>query len=263
MPDETADAESPETAEGVSEWDEEATEVDPAFYRNGGISLSESELLALGELRGRKVLAIGAGNGEDVASLINLGARLTVIDDAESLEPAQALAAAAGLNAEFIADDPSAVSVAYRTGDYDIVYSGFGALDWMDDIVDWAGGITDCLRTGGLLVVYDEHPFSYVFDLDHGHLRVANSYFGPVLEDEEDEGSEDGESDDDEDEVSGPAWTVGDVVSALGANGLATISLGEFPESNRFETALDRLDHVDLDELACVPAVLLLVAIKL
>jgi SAM-dependent methyltransferase len=260
MPDETADAESPETAEGVSEWDEEATEVDPAFYGNGGISLSEPELLALGELRGRKVLAIGAGNGEDVASLINLGARLTVIDDAESLEPAQALAAAAGLSAEFIADDPCAISVALRTGDYDVVYSGFGALDWMDDLGDWAGGITDCLRTGGLLVLYDEHPFSYLFDLDHGHLRVANSYFGSVLDEDEDE---DDEGEDDEDEAVGPAWTMGDVVNALGANGLATVSLSEFPDSDRFETALDRLDHVNLDELACIPAALLLVAIKL
>ena len=252
-----SESESVDGAEGLSEWDEEATEIDPEFYRNGGISFSEPELLALGELRGRKVLAIGAGNGEDVASLINLGARLTVIDDAESLEPAQALATAAGLSAEFIVDDPSAVSVANRTGDFDVVYSGFGTLDWMDDIGDWAGGITDCLRTGGLLVVYDEHPFSYIFGLDHGHLGVANSYFGSVLDEDEDDDS------DDEEEVAGPAWTVGDVVSALGANGLATVSLSEFPESDRFESALDRLEHVNLDELACIPAVLLLVAIKL
>ena len=68
---------------------------------------------------------------------------------------------------------------------------------------------------------------------------------------------------DEEEEVVGPAWTVGDVVSALGANGLATVSLGEFPESDRFESALDRLEHVNIDELACIPAVLLLVAIKL
>src|SRR5690349_9371359 len=68
---------------------EEATdEVDPSFYANGGISLSESEQQALGELHGRRVLALGAGNGEDICSLINLGASVTVIDDEETLAAA-------------------------------------------------------------------------------------------------------------------------------------------------------------------------------
>src|SRR6185437_9174947 len=64
--------------------DEPTDEVDPSFYTNGGISLSESEQQALGELHGRRVLVLGAGNGEDICSLINLGATVTVIDDDET-----------------------------------------------------------------------------------------------------------------------------------------------------------------------------------
>jgi SAM-dependent methyltransferase len=234
----------------------EVEDIDPAFYAHGGIALSEAELQVLGELQGRRVLMVGAGNGEDAASLVNLGATLTVVDDEESIEPPRALLAEAGLEAEFFIDAPMALSVDLRNTDFDLVYSGFGAIDWMDDIGGWAGGIADCLKSGGRLVVYDEHPFAYTFAEADDHLRVAYSYFGAGDVDDESDANEE-ESDD------GPTWTLGDIVTALGANGLATISLLELRESNRFESPLDRLGDASYDEVARVPGAFLLVAVKL
>jgi len=250
MPEETG-----EPFEGSEDAEEAADEVDPAFYANGGISLSGAEQEVLGELRGRRVLMVGAGNGEDAASLANLGATLTVVDDEESIETARALASEAGLEIEFFVDDPAALSTDLRNTDFDVVYSGFGAIDWIDDLPSWAGGIADCLKKTGRLIVYDEHPISYVFSAEDGGLRVAYSYFG----------NDDEESDDPEHEpANGPTWTLGDIVTALGANGLATISLLEMPESDRFESALDRLGaDVGYDEMSRVPGVFLLVALKL
>ncbi len=261
--DSTTSDESPET--DTTEFDDEAAEVDPEFYRNGGVSLSESELAALGDLHGRSLLILGAGNGEDVLSLINLGAKVTVVDSQAELERPFELAEAAGLEAAWFDDNPGAPSDEIRTGDYDVVYSGFGALDWVSDLDDWASGVADCLKTGGTLVVYDEHPFAYVFGQDEGRLVVQNSYFGSedLAADAAGDapgGDGDGGMDDTDPQF---GWMLGDLVSAIGANGLATLSLLEFPESERFETAMDRLDDIDFDERECIPAALLLVAVKL
>jgi SAM-dependent methyltransferase len=247
---------------GENEAETEADEIDPAFYANGGISLSGAEQEVLGELHGRRVLMVGAGNGEDAASLANLGATLTVVDDEESIEAARALVADAGLTAEFLIDEPGALSVDLRSGDFDVVYSGFGAIDWMDNLGDWAGGVADCLRKGGRLIAYDEHPLSYVFAAEDGRLRVAYPYFG--TSDPGDAESADDHSDGDADEAdNGPTWTMGDIITALGANGLATISLLELRESDRFESTLDRLDEVDYEEVSRTPGAFLLVAVKL
>jgi SAM-dependent methyltransferase len=263
------DAQEPDTNPGDT--GEEATdEVDPSFYANGGISLSESEQQALGELQGRRVLALGAGNGEDICSLINLGATVTVIDDEETLAAARTLIEEAKLTAEFLPDDPASLSVDHRTGEFDIVYSCFGAIDWVDDISAWAGGVYDALKPGGRLVAYDEHPLAYVFDNAGEQLVVANSYFGGAFgditldPDGDVEAQPEHEHDADDEELpnNGPTWTIGDIVSGLGANGLATLSLLEFPESDRYETQLDRLADAPFEVRERVPGAFLLVALK-
>ena len=184
MPDdaETGDAEDLYEFEG---------EIDPAFYAHGGVSLSGPEQAALGDLHGKSVLVLQAGNGEDILSLMNLGASVTVIDEAEALEEARTLATAATMEPQFIADDPGDISVAPPKAGYDIVYSGFGGLSWIDDLGRWATGVASSLKRGGTLVVYDEHPFSRVFEPgDEGNLVVAHSYLADV-DDDDDESSGD------------------------------------------------------------------------
>src|SRR5665213_3566793 len=98
MPDDAATGE----AEDLYEFE---GDIDPAFYAHGGISISGPEQAALGDLHGKSVLVVQAGNGEDILSLMNLGASVTVIDDAEALEEARALASAAAMEPQFIAGD--------------------------------------------------------------------------------------------------------------------------------------------------------------
>ena len=243
-------------------------DIDPAFYAHGGISISGPEQAALGDLHGKSVLVVQAGNGEDILSLMNLGASVTVIDDAEALEEARALASAAAMEPQFIAGDPGEVTVPVPKGGFDIVYSGFAGLAWIADFGRWATGVAAALKRGGTLVVYDEHPFARIFEPgDDENLVVARSYLPEV--DDEDEGGEepdasatsaDGEELDDE----GPGWTIGDLVCSLGAAGLVTLSLLELPDSDRFTTNLDDMaGEVDYDELARIPGVLLLAAMKM
>jgi ubiquinone/menaquinone biosynthesis C-methylase UbiE len=296
MPDRDDDLNTPVPLFGgqdVSEWDPEALQTDPEFYRNGGISLSDSERQALGEIKGKKVLVVTAGMGEDAASLINLGAKVTVIDDKESLGDAQELLNSAGLDAMFVEGNPRELPEQLRAGTFDVVYSSFGSIDWVTDLGVWAEGLSGALKQGGRLVVYDEHPFAHVFDEQDSQLVPAHSYFGVAMEAMLESGldllnaeadpefdttaetdpasiaalTEDLDEDDIDldldDGLAEPDWTLGDLITSLGTNGLATVSLLEFPESDRFETAMDCLDTVDPVERDRIPSALLLVAVKL
>jgi SAM-dependent methyltransferase len=246
---------------GESEFEMEASDIDPAFYAAGGSCLSVSETQVLGDLAGLKALVMPAGTGEEALSLKNSGATVTVLDLGEGLEAARALAGASGLEIAFIDDDANGVDMDHRDASFDLVYSPWGTIDWLDNLDDWARGVADMLRPGGRLVCYDEHPVAYMMRAERGQIVVAHSYFGEPI-DADDDGEPDGAAVVDQPERSSFSWTVGDLVSALGAAGLATVLLDEFPESDRFQTPLDQFEGVAAETLWRVPAALLLAAIK-
>ena len=264
----------PDQEEPQESLDEEE-EVDPAFYANGGVIFSDDERGALGDVTGKRVLHLTFGCSEEGPSLVNMGATVTEAGDDGTT---RALAEAAGLSIEFVDEAPAALSAAFcDTRRFDVVYSSYGAMDWIADFDSWAEGVSTLLEPGGKLVVYDEHPFAYVFDADDGgRLIAATSYFGGLGDDVggefdlPEEEPEDQSAAAAEEEATGntdadeAGWTLGDLIGALGQNGLAVIDLQEFETSDRYETPLDRLaDEVDQAELAKVPSALLLVAIKL
>lgn len=248
---------------GLEEFDDEG-EIDPAFYAHGGVSLSEAEREALGDLNGKKVLVLGIGPGEDSLSLHNLGADVTVADDEEAIIDARELIDETGIELHTVECPAWDIDQALRDRSFDVVYSPFASLGWIPSLADWASGISGALRPGGRLVIYDEHPISHVFGegLDPRHLYVSTSYFGEVVEWEFDEILEEDEEDLGP-ELAGPLWTLGQIVNALGECGMAIVSLHEFPESDRYETSIDALVDVDYDEASRIPAVMLMVAIKL
>jgi SAM-dependent methyltransferase len=247
--------------------------VDPAFYRNGGIIFTEDELGALGDVSGRDVLHLTIGCSEESPSLVNMGAKVTEVGDDGTTK---ALVEEAGLSVEFVDDHPAALSAEFcDTRRFDTVYCSFGFLDWVADFMAWAEGVAAVLRPGGRLVLYDEHPLSYIFGPgDGGHMTVARSYFGEFGDDT---GGEDGEQleeveaeidpdnlDPENQSISDSGWTLGDLVGALGANNIAVLDLQEFTESERYETPLDALgDGVLEDERMRVPGAFLLIGERL
>ncbi len=231
----------------------DADELDPAFYTHGGISLSDEEKAALGDLHGKRVLLLGAGNGEDALSLVNLGGEVTVVDEMEAMVEAKALSQAARLPLRFVEGPPSAIPGPLRNGGFDVVYAGFGGLGWVADLDPWIVGIHDALEKGGALVVYDEHPFAFIVAGEKGRLTIAASYFGDGDDDDEHHGSDQPE----------PNWTLGDIVTAIGSHNFHIEALLEFHESERFATVLDDIEDVDPGYLGCVPGVFLLTARKL
>jgi len=215
-------------------------EVDPAFYEHGGECFSEQELFVLDGLKGKRVLVMPASRGEEALSLVNLGASVAVYDAAGELEPARSLATAAKLPIDFY--ENVAGSPDLPGGPYEAVYSTFGMLDILEYFDDWAQSIAAVLNPGGRLVIHDMHPMSEVPGVHKGIYVVANSYF------DNDQG--------------GPSFTMGDLISALGAAGLATIYLEELPDSERYQTQLDRFTSVRWDIRYRLPGAFVLVAVK-
>jgi SAM-dependent methyltransferase len=217
-------------------------EIDPAFYAHGGVCFSEAESLALADCAGQKALVMPAAGGEEALSLANLGAAVSVLDTAADAAKATALVTASGKPVRFL--ERRAAEGDLPGGPYDIVYSGFGTLKPIEFFDVWAEQVAAALRPGGRLVIHDAHPMATVPGVYKGIFAIAHSYFG------------------DDEHGHGSSWTMGDLISALGSAGLATIHLEESPDSERYETPLDRFRNVRWDVRWRLPGSFVLVAFK-
>ena len=257
-------------------WDEIAIErrawldglgFDAAFFRAGGSTLSSVELAALGDLRGKRVLHLQCATGEDTLSLANRGATATGLDvSANGIVEARAKAAEAGIPANFDVADVQALPDRYRRAEYDVVYTGLGALVWLDDLDGWARGISEALTPGGTFVLYEEHPLEYVFEEIGGRLVVVHSYFERAPEYETGWGHFPTESN--RATKVEFSWTLSEVVSSLGRYGVATVDLVELPgwaasPDGTRRYSLERFPDLVAEDVGKVPVAVLIRARKL
>lgn len=217
-------------------------EIDPAFYTHGGTCFSEAESLAVADCAGEKALVMPAAGGEEALSLVNLGAAVSVLDTADGAAKAKGLVGQSGMSVRFL--EPAGEAAALPGGPYDMIYSAFGGLQPVEYFDVWAERVADALRPGGRLVIHDSHPMATVPGVYKGIFAIAHSYFG------------------DDEHGHGSSWTMGDLISALGSAGLATIHLEESPDSERYETPLDRFRNVRWDVRWRLPGAFVLVAFK-
>ena len=144
----------------------------PAF-RAGRSSLFPYELEELGEVEGKDLLHLQCHVGLDTISWARLGARATGLDYSPgALAAARRLAAEEGVPAQFILASVAEAPAALKR-QFDIVYTGKGALSWLPDLSSWAEVVNRLLRPGGLLYVVESHPLidcmgeSPDFELDY------------------------------------------------------------------------------------------------
>jgi SAM-dependent methyltransferase len=139
----------------------------------------------LGDLTGLDVVHLQCHIGKDTLSLARLGARVTGVDfSPRAIKAASSLADAAGIQgARFVESE------LYATGDvlgadFDLVYTGVGALCWLPDIARWAQVVAALLRPGGRLYVRDAHPMLMAIhdERPDDQLVVQWPYFeGPAV----------------------------------------------------------------------------------
>lgn len=239
------------------------------FLRGGGSTLFPEELILLGvppsawpdehgrtnlspgtalPLAGRDLVHLQCNSGQDTLSLANLGARVTGVDISdEAVEFATALAQDAGLPATFIRSDVYDWLARSAPAAFDTVFCSYGVLLWLSDLTAWAAGIHRVLRPGGAFVLLEFHPFAQT--LDEQLRPSAYPYFGNGRAYPGPDGIGDyvgssgpgltpmgwqpGETD-----FRNPhptqefSWTVGDVLTALLASGLALAQVREYRHAN-------------------------------
>lgn len=136
------------------------------------------DLPRLGDVSGMRGVHLQCHIGTDTVSLARLGARMTGLDlSPRSLAQARRISAAAGHDIEFVEADVYDARQALE-GDFDLVFTGVGALCWVSEIDRWAATVASLLRPGGRLFLREGHPSLWAIDEVHtDHLRVGYPYF--------------------------------------------------------------------------------------
>ncbi len=157
------------------------------FKEKGFSTLDEVETGKLKEIAitGKTVAQLCCNNGRETLSLVNLGAAAAVgfdISDA-AIQEAEQLADISGLNCRFVRTDVYDIGSEYDAA-FDLIYITIGGLTWLPDLDRFFGIVSGMLKGNGTLMIYDEHPFTYMlatsgddeFDGDNP-LNPAFSYF--------------------------------------------------------------------------------------
>jgi SAM-dependent methyltransferase len=139
----------------------------------------EEELLGPLLALGPAVLHPQSGHGLDDHALVAAGARSVLGLDYSppAVESARRRADELGAPCRYrLAEVPP---FAAGDGSVDLVYTGKGALVWLDDLDAWAAEVARVLRPGGHLFVHESHPLVplLTWDADEPRVRPGRGYF--------------------------------------------------------------------------------------
>ncbi|MFE6624948.1 class I SAM-dependent methyltransferase [Streptomyces sp. NPDC057740] len=113
----------------------------------------------LGELAGRDVLHLQCHLGTETIAFAQRGARAVGLDfSAASVTAANAIAEKAGLDVTYVQANVYDAVTALGGRQFDVVYTGKGALCYLPDLDRWAGVVAQLLRPGGRLYLVEFHP---------------------------------------------------------------------------------------------------------
>jgi len=152
----------------------------------------EAELGVLGEreaLRGSVVLELGSGAGQCSRWLRSQGAAAFGLDLSErQLQHSRRIDEATGITVPSVCGTATALPFASDT--FDIVFSSFGALQFVAEAQVMVDEVARVLRPGGTFAFSVTHPVRWSMPDDAGPegLRITSSYWDrtPYVEEEDD-----------------------------------------------------------------------------
>ena len=135
-------------------------ELDEASARE---MVDEADLL--GDLRGKRVLVLGGGGGQQSAAIGLLGAQVTVLDlSDEQLAKDKRAADHYGLSPVLLQGDMRDLS-RFAEDAFDIVYQPF-SINFVPDVRPVFAGVARVLKAGGLYHVQWHNPYTQTFNPD-------------------------------------------------------------------------------------------------
>jgi ubiquinone/menaquinone biosynthesis C-methylase UbiE len=152
-------------------------------FRGGADSLSPIERDELGPLvgDGTSLLHLQCHFGLDTLSWARRGATVTGVDfSGKAVKRARRLADEVGLGerARFIQSNVFELPQILDE-QFDVVFSSWGVLIWLDDLERWADVVARYVRPGGVFYLAEFHPVVFLIDDgDHAdELRLTYPYF--------------------------------------------------------------------------------------
>ncbi len=144
----------------------------------GPIAPGENELGLLGDVKGKNVLELGCGGGQNAIVLAKWGANVVGLDlSTAQLAHSTKLAEREGVATEFVHGNMEDLSQ-FQNNSFDIVLSSH-ALGYVEDLNAVYRETARVLKPGGFLVFCFEHPFwlSFGVALEEQDLGKVRSYF--------------------------------------------------------------------------------------
>jgi len=151
---------------------------DSSFYNLEGFKKGETvltpiELNEVGDVRGKSLLHLQCHFGMDSLDWARRGAKVTGIDISDTaINEARKLNEELGLHAEFICCNVLDTS-SYVKDKFDIVFTSYGTIGWLPDLIPWATMIAERLQPGGIFYIAEFHPVVWMFDDDFTHIKYS------------------------------------------------------------------------------------------
>jgi SAM-dependent methyltransferase len=129
--------------------------------------LREADARLLGEVRGRRVLEVGSGSAMCSRWLAGQGARPVAFDiSAGMLRHARVAATATGIDVALVQAD--AQYLPFRDGIFDIAFTAFGAVPFVEDSARVMREVARVLQPSGRWVFASTHPIRWSFPDEPG-----------------------------------------------------------------------------------------------
>ena len=126
-------------------------------FKKGKLSLQPIEIEELGDVKGKSLLHLQCHFGLDTLSWARLGAKTTGIDfSEEAVDPALLLNDELKLDSKFICSNIYDIEN-HLNEKFDIVFTSYGTIGWLNDLNEWGRLISLYLKPGGTFYIIDFH----------------------------------------------------------------------------------------------------------
>ena len=161
---------------------------DVAGFKAGAPKLEPFEIEELGPLGGLRLAHLQCHFGLDTLDLVRLHPTLEAVglDFSEpAIETARGLAQDLDLvdRATFVQANVYDALQALAPANFDVIYTGKGALCWLPYLDRWAGICAQLVRPGGWLYVCEYHPVAWSFDEKEPVVKYDYFATAPFVED--------------------------------------------------------------------------------
>ena len=218
-------------------WDERvethlASELyDMQAFRAGKSSLNLEEVEALRDVKGKSLLHLQCHFGQDTLSWARMGAVATGVDiSSEALRAAKAISSELEIPASFV--ESNILDLKETLDDkFDIVFTSYGTVGWLNDLNKWADVIHHFLNPGGTFYMIDFHPFIWMWNDERS--KIEFSYFNskePIVLQETGTYADPSAAL----ERTEYSWNHGmsEIIGSLLRSGLKLVEFNEYPYSN-------------------------------